>query len=138
MTFYKELLEKLGIRADFIAMGVFKSFAEPFTRSKMSPEAKSQLKLVLDDFFALLVQTISRSRSKANTHLTPEKVTKIIDEGPFSAKRAKELGLIDHVSYFEDFEGLIKKDVKNYDLKITRDYGMEKAKEVDLSIRSRS
>jgi protease IV len=37
VTFYKELLEKLGIKAEFISMGVFKSFAEPFTRSKMSP-----------------------------------------------------------------------------------------------------
>ena len=82
VTFYKELLEKLGIRAEFIAMGVFKAFAEPYTRSKMSPEAKSQLKLVLDDFFALLVQTISRSRLKANKDLTPAKVDQDHRRGP--------------------------------------------------------
>src|SRR5204863_4073364 len=52
IMFYKDLLEKLGIRADFLQMGVFKFAAEPFIRNSMSKEARSQYNLVLDDFFA--------------------------------------------------------------------------------------
>ena len=32
ITFFKDLLERLGIRADFLTMGLFKSAAEPYTR----------------------------------------------------------------------------------------------------------
>jgi protease-4 len=133
VSFYKELLEKLGIRADFLQMGVYKFAAEPFTRSKMSPEAKAQYKLVLDDFFDhAIVQSIYQSRSRAKKELTPARVSQIIDEGPFTAKRAADLGLIDHVAYYEEMEDLIKKDLSS-SVKIVKDYGSDKVKDIDFS-----
>src|SRR5262249_20186542 len=50
IMFYKDLFEKLGIRADFLQFGVFKFAAEPFIRNSMSKEARSQYNLVLGDF----------------------------------------------------------------------------------------
>lgn len=133
VSFYKDLLEKLGIKADFLQMGVYKFAAEPYTRSKMSPEAKAQLKLVLDDFYdKCLVGGISSSRSKAHKELSPDKVAKLIDEGPFTARRAKELGLIDEMLYFDDLEKLIKKDLDS-NIKVVKDYGMNKMSDVDFS-----
>lgn len=135
ITFFKELLEKLGIKADFLQMGIFKFAAEPFTRSKMSPEAKSQYKLVLDDFFDnSYVGSISRSRLRAGQqHMTQDHVAKLIDAGPFTARKAKELGLVDEVAYADEFEKIIKRDLKNPDLKIAKDYGSDKAKDIDLT-----
>lgn len=135
VTFFKELLEKLGIKADFLQMGVYKFAAEPFTRSKMSPEARAQYKLVLDDFYdRCLVGGISSSRMKnGRKNLTTDRVTKIIDEGPFSAKRALELGLIDRIAYAEEIENIIKMDQGVEKVKILKNYGGSKADEIDFT-----
>jgi protease-4 len=135
ITFFKDLLEKLGIKADFLQMGVYKFTAEPYTRSQMSPEARAQLKSVLDDYFEQsLVKTISRSRCRAGSaNLTPPRITALIDEGPFTARRAAELGFIDQVGYLSQFEKFIKKDLKLKNLNLARNYGMEKEKDIDLS-----
>lgn len=134
LTFFKELLEKLGIRADFLQMGVYKSAAEPFTRSKMSAEARSQLKLVLDDFFDnCLVSPISRGRSRNTKKLSTDDVSRLIDEGPFTAKRAAASGLVDRIAYAADFEKLIQKDLGVEKIKIVRDYGKDKSKDIDFS-----
>src|ERR1019366_6158760 len=133
IMFYKDLFEKLGIRADFLQMGIFKFAAEPFIRSSMSKEAKFQYNLVLDDFYAnAYVGSIVRSR-KGKKNLTPDAVMKIIDEGPFTAKKAQALGLIDDVAYFDDFKESIRKSLGAKEIKLVKDYGSEKSKELDLS-----
>ena len=133
ILFYKDLFEKLGITADFLQMGIFKFAAEPFIRNSMSKEAKAQYNLVLDDFFAnCYVGSIARSR-KGKKNITPDSVIKMIDEGPFTAKRALELGLIDDVAYLDDFEASIKKSLAAKEIKIVKNYGSDKAKDLDLS-----
>jgi protease-4 len=133
IMFYKDLLESLGIRADFLQMGVFKFAAEPYIRSSMSKEAKYQYNLVLDDFYAnCYVGSIARSR-KGKKGISQESVLKLIDEGPFTAQKALKLGLIDEINYFEDFETSIKKSLGVKNIKLVKDYGSEKKKELDLS-----
>src|SRR5262249_13242816 len=66
ITFFKGLLEKLGIIADFLQMGIFKAAAEPFTRTNLSPAARKQMETVFNDFFeGSLVAPVSRSRRRA-------------------------------------------------------------------------
>lgn len=133
IMFYKGLFEKLGIRADFLQMGVFKFAAEPFIRDSMSKEAKAQYNLVLDDFYAnCYVGSIARSR-KGKKNMTPDAIMKMIDEGPFTPQKALSLGLIDEISYMEDCEQSMKKALGAKEIKIVKNYGQEKSKELDLS-----
>ena len=133
IMFYKDLFEKLGIRADFLQMGIFKFAAEPFIRSSMSKEAKAQFNLVLDDFFAnCYVGSIARSR-KGKKNITPDSVMKMIDEGPFTARKALDLGLIDEIAYFDDFQESIRTSLGAKEIKLVKDYGKEKTTELDLS-----
>jgi protease-4 len=133
IAFYKDLLEKLGIKADFLQMGVFKFAAEPLTRSKMSAEAQKQFNLFLDDLFAnVYVGSIVRSR-KDKKGLTDAKVRQLIDEGPYTASKAKEVGLIDEIAYRDDFEKAIKKELGGGDIKLVKEYGKKKSAELDLS-----
>ena len=133
ILFYKDLFEKLGIRADFLQMGIFKFAAEPFIRNNMSKEARAQYNLVLDDFYkTCYLGTVSRSR-KGKKDMTLDEVGKIIDQGPFTAKKAKDLGLIDEVAYLDDFQQIMQKSLGVKEIKIVKDYGSEKAKELDLS-----
>ncbi len=133
MLYFKNLLEKLGIRADFITMGDFKSAGEMFTNEKASPEAKSQLKTVLEDFFLHnYIGSIQSSRKKAKD-LSTDDVRKLIDDGMFSAQQAKKAGLIDNIAYVKEFEKQILKDLGGDELKIQKDYGKQKAADLDFS-----
>jgi len=51
VSFYKDLFEKIGVQADMLQMGDYKSAAEPYMRKKMSQPAREQLTSVLDDLF---------------------------------------------------------------------------------------
>jgi protease-4 len=132
ITFFKDLLERLGIRADFLTMGLFKSAAEPYTRSSMSDAAKAQYKLVVDDFFDnIYVGSVLRSRGK-KADLDAAKYMKIIDTAPHGAKKAKAFGLIDHVAYYDEFQKIIEKDLGLTGLKLAKNYG-KPDDELDLS-----
>ncbi|MBI3824122.1 MAG: signal peptide peptidase SppA [Planctomycetes bacterium] len=134
VMFYKDLLEKLGIRADFLQFGIFKFAAEPFIRNNMSKEARAQYSLVLDDFFThSYVGSIQRSRKGKKGITTGNSVRELIDEGPFTAQKALKLGLIDEINYFDDFQESIRKSLGKKDLKLVKDYGSEKKAQLDLS-----
>ena len=49
ITFYKDLLDKLGVKAEIMQMGAFKGTGEPYTRNSMSPEFHKQLASLIDD-----------------------------------------------------------------------------------------
>ena len=55
ITFYKSLLDKLGVQAEIIQVGDFKGAAEPFTRTEMSPEFRQQFEAVIDDYYSQMV-----------------------------------------------------------------------------------
>ncbi|MFO0948691.1 MAG: signal peptide peptidase SppA [Planctomycetota bacterium] len=105
VTYFKNLFDKLGIRADILQMGDFKGAGEPFTRASMSEELKKQLSSVLDDYFEQMVAIIAESRK-----LAPEKVRQAIDDGPYTADEAKVAGLIDRVEYVEELRSRIQKE----------------------------
>ncbi len=132
VTFYKDLFDKIGVKADMVKMGDFKSAVEPFTRSSMSKESRQQLESVLDDFYSQsIVAHIAKARS--GQKLTDDKVRKLIDEGPYTAKAAKAAGLIDRVAYDDGFEEGLKTGLNVARVKIVKNYEQAKSKDLDLS-----
>lgn len=92
--YFKDTLDKIGVKADVIHAGKYKDAGDMFTRTSMSPETKEVLGDVLDRFYSDLVDTIARSRLK-----TPDQVKAFIDEGPVSAEQAKAGGWIDAAGF---------------------------------------
>jgi protease-4 len=132
VMFFKELFEKIGVEADMLQMGDFKGAAEPYTRTSMSKEFRAQYESVLDDYFEKsYVEAIVKGRPGKD--FTSEKVKKLIDNGPYTAKGAKEAGLIDHVLYPEPFETALKNTFKVERVRVTPSYGQSKATIPDLS-----
>ncbi len=132
VSFYKGLFDKLGIKADMLQMGDFKGAAEPYTRNEMSPPFRKQMETVLDDYFDKgLVATIAEARKSKG--LNADKVRKLIDEGPYSAKAAAAAGHIDRVAYADDFKASFKTLLQADDVKIVKDYEKAKSKDVNLS-----
>jgi len=132
VSFYKDLFEKIGVKADMLQMGDFKAAAEPFMRSSMSEPARKQLTSVIDDYYAnSIVERIARQR--ADHKFTTEQVKKLIDEGPYTARAALKAGLIDRVAYATQFRAALKKQLKADELKIVKDYGKDKKEDIDFS-----
>lgn len=132
VSFYKDLFEKIGVKADMLQMGDFKAAAEPFMRDSMSKSARKQLSSVLDDYYEKsLIERIVQSRAAKD--FTVAKVEKLIDEGPYTARAAKEAGLIDRIAYAKDFLKYIGKQFKADEIKIVKDYGKDKKKDIDFS-----
>lgn len=130
-TFYKDLLHKIGVKADMLQMGDFKGAAEPYTRNSLSEENRQQLTAVLDDFFDHeLVGRIVAGR--AGKKLTAERVRALIDQGPYSAKGALAAGLIDRVGYFDGSTDRIKEVLKAERVKLVKDYEKKKDEELDI------
>ena len=119
VTFYKNLFDKLDIKADMLRVGEFKSAAEPYTRTEMSAPFREEMEAVINDYYEQMVDNIATDRK-----LSADAVKAAIDSGPHTAKTAKELGLIDHLAYSDEIEGMISKDLaKDSDLRISKRYG---------------
>ncbi|HEY7423109.1 MAG TPA: signal peptide peptidase SppA [Gemmataceae bacterium] len=132
VSFYKDLFEKVGVKADMLQMGDFKAAAEPFMRSSMSAPARQQLTAVIDDYYEKnIVARIVRRRG--DQQFTAEQVKKLIDEGPYTARGALKAGLIDRVAYAEKFQEHLKEPLKAEKIKIVEDYKKNKRENVDLS-----
>ncbi len=51
VSFYKDLLDKIGVKADMLQMGSYKGSGEVLTQNHMSPQFRERLVSVLDDSF---------------------------------------------------------------------------------------
>ena len=121
ISFYKNLFDMLSIQPQMLRVGEFKSAAEPYSRSEMSPAFREEMEAILDDYYRQMVEIISTSRQ-----LTIDQVKTIIDTGLFSASDAQQLGLIDVIGYEDAISSLIKAGNKDSEFKITKGYGKKK------------
>jgi protease-4 len=121
MTYYKGLLDKLGIEFHVLQMGKYKSAGEPFTRSEPSPAAREEMTGIVDDLYQNLVVTIAKDRK-----LDEAQVRKLIDEGIFTAAAAKKAGLVDVVGYADDIRDLFRAKLQAEKVEFVSDYKKEK------------
>ncbi len=98
IMFFKGALDKLGVEAELIRTGRYKSAGEPYSREEMSPEWRQVLDEMLDEFYAQLLDGIAAGRGQDAAHWRA-----VVDEGPFAAAEAREHGLSDAVLYKDEF-----------------------------------
>jgi protease-4 len=120
-TFYKGLLGKLGIEADFIHLGDYKGYAEPYTREKFSEPVRENMTALIDGLYDEMVTTIVKDRP-----LSVSQVKEIIDTGLLTATRAKELGLIDRVAYADTLRDDLAKTYGTDEVAYVKNYGQKK------------
>lgn len=96
--YVKGLLEKIGVEADFLQMGEYKSAAEMLTRTGPSEPAEANVNWLFDGLYDSLINMIAESRG-----LDPGQVRQLVDDGPYLAERAVKVGLIDSVQYRDAF-----------------------------------
>jgi len=124
--YFKNLLDKIGVQADILHCGAYKSAGEPFYRTEPSKEAQQQTNRLLDSIFDQVLQQIADSRK-----LTPDKVRELLDKGWFSAQEALDAKLVDKIQYREDFIAGIRKRYGE-DASVVRNYGKKKGPEINF------
>ncbi len=125
--YIRGLLDKVGVKPDYLTCGDFKSAAEIFMRTGPSPEAERMLNWLLDSQYDAYLRMIADGRN-----VKPDKVRQWIDNAPYSARKAKELDIIDAVEHRQQFVDELKKKY-GVDAKLDKDYGKKKAAQVNLA-----
>ncbi|MCZ6679239.1 MAG: signal peptide peptidase SppA [Candidatus Poribacteria bacterium] len=103
VSFYKGVLDKLGIRADLEHVGEYKSASDLFTRDNMSEAHREVQNAILDDLYDQITHAIAEGRGWTQDH-----VKRLIDQGPFTAKQALEHGLVDRFAYRDELKEIAK------------------------------
>src|SRR5688572_12955010 len=103
--FYKGSLDKLGIEAEVIQIGPkYKNAPDQYTRKERGEGQREVINAVLDEYYGRFAAGIAEARRKS-----VEDVKGIIDNAPYNANQAKELGLIDEAFYSEQVYEEFKK-----------------------------
>ncbi|HEY3295708.1 MAG TPA: S49 family peptidase [bacterium] len=104
-TYYKGLLEKIGLGVQEWRFFAYKSAFESFSRKNMSEKDREQRLALITDFYNQWQGAVAESR-----HLSPEAVRANVDTMVvFSAQTARTAGLIDTVGRWEDASDLVEK-----------------------------
>ncbi len=102
--YFKGLMDKVGVKAEVIHIGDFKSAGETFYRTGPSDYAQKQSDLLMDSMYKQIISQVAAGRG-----IAPEKMKAIMDMGMITAEQALELKLVDHLEYRTDFINIIRK-----------------------------
>jgi protease-4 len=98
-VFVFDALQKLGIHADVVQMGRYKSAGEIFTRRDMSAPHREMLEALVDDLYGQLTDAVAAARK-----LEPGAMRDLLGRGPFIPAEARAAGLIDVVAHADEVE----------------------------------
>lgn len=102
--FYKDMLDKIGIKVDIVKVGKYKSAVEPFTQTEMSASNREQIEVYLHSLWGTLLQGISNTRS-----ISVDSLNSLADQVEFrSPLEEKAYGLFDGVLYEDQVLALLK------------------------------
>ena len=111
-SYYKDLLDKLGVGMQVFKVGTYKSAVEPFLLNEMSDANREQLTLVSSELWGEMTNEVSASRK-----LTVEKLNQLADRfmaftQPSDYKKKK---LADKLAYNEEVPQIICNMMKGVD-----------------------
>lgn len=96
--FYKDLLEKIGIRMQVFKVGNYKSAVEPFTSTQMSEANREQVTSYLNDIWQTMLTDVSVSRN-----ISVDRLNEIADTLTLlrPASDLLKMGIVDTLSYID-------------------------------------
>jgi protease-4 len=125
--FIKTLLDKIGVQADILHVGDYKSAGEMFCRTEPSEAAAANIDWLFDGVYDSLTGMIAESRG-----IDVKKAKRLIDEGPYFAEQATKAGLLDQVEFRDAFMNGIKSEFGD-EVKILNRYGDKKGAQFNLA-----
>ncbi len=138
IMFYKNMLEKAGIKMQIYYAGDFKGATEPYRLDKLSDKNKQQIREYVNDLYDEFIEDVSVSRgvSKADLKRTADQY---LIRQPGDAVR---YGLADQVAYFDEVIAAMKSEIgldeddklNVFDLK---DYVKDNKRKTDFKVKNK-
>ncbi len=97
-TYYADLFAELGVSPDFERVGTYKSAIETYENTAPSEPTMEMYNALLDSLYAGFTETAAVGRGS-----TPQAVSALIMDPPVTAQNALDRGLIDAMTYRDDF-----------------------------------
>ena len=96
--FFKDLLNKLGVKVQVFKVGTYKSAVEPFINTEMSPANREQVKSFINDIWNVVCTDVAASRQ-----LTPEILNQYADNFATFKEPAEfvEMNMVDTITYID-------------------------------------
>ncbi|MDG1518757.1 MAG: signal peptide peptidase SppA [Flavobacteriales bacterium] len=105
LLYFKSMLSKIGVKAEPIRVGKFKSAIEPFIMDSISTENEYQVKELINDVWINLCSDIQKSRGISKKSL--EFVAN--DLGVLTSEEALMYGFVDAIKYEDEVKKVFKK-----------------------------
>jgi protease-4 len=99
--YYGDTLQKLGVRAEFVRIGIHKTAAESLVRGGPTEQAYADHEDLLRETERTMLSDIGGGRRVPFLDLQAR-----IARGPFVAKEAREAGLVDSYAFDDDLEAV--------------------------------
>ncbi len=104
-TYFRNLLDKVGVGLDELRFFTYKSALESFTRTSLSEADREQFQAFIDDVYEGLAETVTTARG-----ITRAEWDRIVNEtGDLLPQQAMEAGLVDSIGTFEKAKGAARK-----------------------------
>lgn len=126
LSFFGNVLARLGVKVDMVAAGAYKSFGEPFTRSFASPANREQMEALYGDLQDQMVSAIAMGRG-----MEAADVTALLSRSPLSVSEAVEAGLIDAAAYADQVEERLEKLASTDRVRVTSWRGYRRMRGVE-------
>lgn len=104
-TYYKDLLDKLGVEMQIFKVGTYKSAVEPYFTNEMSEANREQLTEFVQSIWGNVTKAVAESR-----HLTVEQLQAAADSSMLfrPAEESIQRGLADTLMYKSDMRNYLK------------------------------
>ena len=103
ITFFKDLLDKLGVDIQLIRHGKYKAAGEQFTQNHLTPENREQNQVLVNSIWATLCEEIAASRD-----FSAEELNSWIDNLELlDAQTLLDRGIVDQAWYKDELENYL-------------------------------
>ena len=97
VMFLKGTFDKLGVEAQFVAMGKYKNAPNQYTEKKFTAAHREQMEALIGGLYEEYVSAVAKSRKKTETEMEA-----LISAGPYDGASALDAGLVDRLDYPEE------------------------------------
>ena len=105
IPFFREALDKLGVKMEIFKVGTFKSAVEPYILDEISEPNRLQNEKMLNGIWSEMIADITASRS-----ISADDVNRFVDEGMVFGNPSDivQLGLVDELKYRNEMTAFLK------------------------------
>ena len=101
IVFYKGLLDKLGVKVEFLRHGAYKSAVEPYMEDSLSVNARSNMESLYKDLWKILRMRVAERIKTGSSTESLKMLDSLAQKPVITAIGAKKAGLVDTLLYID-------------------------------------